>query len=194
MDYKIGKNYDPLNRLDSWDKETRHLILERIKMETGPEMNFNFFSFEEGEILKQIIDILIDQDKNEGYVKIAEAIDRKLSGKRSGVRYGQNPWPDIFYKQGLDEFRKDLQAFIKKEPGRAESAMESFISKILGERSRILLCKFLDLVLRDAVGIYYSHPVSWKRSGFPGPAYPEGYPFLACGEKEEWEPGYIKST
>ena len=45
-------------------------------------LRFNFLSEEDGEALEIITDILIPQEENKDYVKIAEAIDSKISDKK----------------------------------------------------------------------------------------------------------------
>lgn len=173
-----NKNFDCLARLDKWDEATQKTILERIKNETGKELSFRFLSQEQGEVLKKITDILIPQNPNNTYIKISEAIDRSLATKKSGVRYGQNPWRLEFYQKGLREFP-------------AEFDEKTF--KIIIEGPDTFLKRFLKLVLTDATVIYYSHPSAWNKIGFPGPAYPIGYAFLGCQEKEDWEADYSKN-
>lgn len=191
MAYYIDKKYDSLNRLKNWDGDTQKLIKERLEKETGSELHFNFLSSKEGDLLRTITDCLICQPADGRYVKIAEIIDNSLSGKRKGVRYKNNPWKDEFYKQGLKDFAAAYENNYKTNnltPERAEKLTYEIFNT-----SNAFLKKFLRQVLTDSIYIYYSHPISWNKIGFPGPAYPEGYPYVECLKKEEWEPDYLEN-
>lgn len=188
MEYNLDKNYDSLRRIDKWDDETQDVIKKRLGDELGDRMAFSFLTDNEGKVLKFLTDMLIPQGEG-NYIKIAEAIDKTLSNKKYGVRYGENPWRGDFYKKGLREMSKKM-----KNTGVAEEhdrgGEKSNISDILASAEDNFLKNFLKQVLKDSVIIYYSHPAGWNSIGFPGPAYPEGYPFLDCKEKESWEPDY----
>ncbi len=163
------KKYNPLDRFDKWDKETQESIKQRIEKEIGDNYSFFYLTEEQGEILKKLISFLLPQKD----VKIAQVIDKSLSDKKQGVRYGENPWKGSFYKQGLEKLSQI-------------ELSDQAIKEIKDE----FLKSFLKQVLSDSINIYYSHPASWKEIGFPGPAYPEGYAYLDCDEKDNWEPEY----
>jgi hypothetical protein len=42
-------------------------------------------------------------------------------------------------------------------------------------------------LLKEVVGIYYSHPEAWSEIGFGGPASPRGYARLGFDEHDPWE-------
>ena len=42
-------------------------------------------------------------------------------------------------------------------------------------------------LLKEVVGIYYSHPDAWSEIGFGGPASPRGYARLGPDERDPWE-------
>lgn len=184
MAYSLDKNYDPLERREKWDLVTQEVVETRIKTETAGGAVYNFFSPEEAVLLEKVVDALLPQDEGSPRVKIAEAIDKDLAEDFKGVRYGNNPWPREFYKKGLLEL-KDLNFGIL-----GDKEVFDFIAGVMLRRSDDFLKSFLKRVLSDAVKIYYSHPGAWQKVGFPGPAYPEGYGFLGCGEAEEWEPKF----
>ena len=193
MDYEIEKNYNSLDRIEKWDEETRDTIRKRIAEETGDVLSYGFLTEREGEVLEILADTLIPQEKNKNYVKISEIIDRDLARDKKAVRYGKNPWPREFYKKGLVDFEK----FAKREFGKpiedfSASQLENLIKRTFSLDAENFLARFMRRVLSDATAIYFSHPASWNAIGFPGPAYPEGYPYLGCGEKEDWEPRYEK--
>lgn len=43
------------------------------------------------------------------------------------------------------------------------------------------------VVMRDVLGVFYSHPWAWNEIGFGGPAYPRGFARLGAGQREHWE-------
>lgn len=171
MEYRLDKNYDSLDRLDRWDETTRAVIKDRLKKETGGRPNFFYLTARQGAALKKLVDALIPQEEGGEYINIAQMIDRSLSDKKEGVRFGEDPWRGEFYRAGLAKISDAPDGM----PGGGAEA-ENFIRQ----------------VLRDAATIYCSHPAAWNKMGFPGPAYPEGYYYLGCGEKEKWEPEYFK--
>jgi len=180
----IDQQYDPLDRKDQWDDETRELVLRRVEDEVGIDANFVFLNATEGALLVRISDILLNQCGASQHIKIVESIDKKLSSQKRGVRYGNNPWPGEFYKKGLSEILKIMN-------DAEDEMLFDVIEKVLSENKDDFLTAFLKKVLHDAAEIFYSHPAAWAEIGFPGPAYPIGYPFLKCDEKELWEPEYI---
>ena len=46
---------------------------------------------------------------------------------------------------------------------------------------------FKSVLLKAAVGVYYSHPAAWSEMGYGGPASPRGYVRLGVGERDPWE-------
>lgn len=193
MKYILDKKYNSLDRIEKWDTETQKVIAGRIANELGDNFAYDFLTPAEGEILELLVDILVPQEKNYQYIKIAEAIDRDLAKDIKKVRYGGDPWPREFYSKGLAEIDK----FAKEDYGKpledfSASQLEKFVDDILKVDSSNFLQRFMGKVLSDAATIYYSHPASWNKIGFPGPAYPEGYAYLDCGEADTWEPKYEK--
>lgn len=191
--FEIDKNYKPLDRLLEWDEATRSVIEERLRREMGTKSSFDFLSPEEGVLLQKIAEVMVGLPETGSEIKIAEVLDRRLSRLETGVKYNDNPWPYDFYKKGLKEFEKNIKDEAqKKSIATTEVDIEMLIGMILEGNGDRFLSNFLRKVLRDATEIYYSHPQSWVEIGFPGPAYPAGYPFLSCDTKEDWEPVYHK--
>lgn len=193
MHYEIDKKYNSLDRIDKWDKETQEVVKKRIANELGHIFSYTFLKPREGEILEFLVDALIPQKKNAEYVKISEIIDRELAKNTKGVRYGKNPWPREFYQKGLAYFASEAQEFFGKPiKDFSASQIEKYISDIFERDPADFLRRFTRRVLSDATAIYFSHPASWNVIGFPGPAYPEGYAYLECEKKLDWEPEYEK--
>jgi hypothetical protein len=193
MSYRLKKKYDALDRLEKWDEVTQSSIKKRTKTETGKVSVFGYLSEEEGRILTSIVDALIPQPSGESYVKIAEAIDRSLNDRVEGVRYSEDAWRGGFYQQGLAAVSEYSTGNCSKPFEKLSKAEhKDFFAKIMEAEAGGSLQRFLRRVLADAIGVYFSHPQVWNKIGFPGPAFPEGYAYLKCGEKEEWEPEYKK--
>jgi hypothetical protein len=193
MPYRLDQKYDTLDRLSKWDEVTRSSIKKRLAEETGTVSVFHYLSAREGRILEIITGILIPQKNGPEHIKIAEAIDRNLNDRKEGVRYGKNPWRGEFYRNGLKLFSGYVNQQLSLPAEKAgRDDLKNIVSQILEGGSDEPLRHFLRKVLSDAIAVYFSHPLSWNGIGFPGPAFPEGYPFLNCNEKEEWEPHYEK--
>jgi hypothetical protein len=193
MSSKLDQNYNSLDRIDKWDPETQEIIKQRIANELGDTLSYEFLTPRESEILEFLVDALIPQEKNDKYIKISEIIDCDLAKNIKGVRYGKNPWPRDFYQTGLSDFAKQAQkSFGKPIEDFSASQIEKYISDIFKRNSDDFLRRFTRKVLSDATAIYFSHPASWNAIGFPGPAFPEGYPFLDCDKSFDWEPKYEK--
>lgn len=174
MGYQLDPNYKSLSRIKKWDNETQEIIQSRIERESADRQGkFQFLTLKELELLRSLIEILLPGAQDS--VKIINAIDGSLSFEKRGVKYDLELWRGHFYKKGL------ALLDINKLEATIEGDQNDFLTK------------FVRRVLSDAVSIYYSHPVSWDKIGFPGPAYPEGYGYLKCGQKEEWEPDYTLS-
>jgi hypothetical protein len=191
MNCDLDKSYNSLDRIEKWDPETQKIVKKRIADETGDVLSYEFLTDREGEILELLAGALIPQKRDKSYVKISDTIDRDLAEDRKGVRYGANPWPREFYRKGLADFEEQARKkFGKPVEDFSQSQLENYIAEIFGGKMSDFLRRFLKRVLSDATATYYSHPASWNKIGFPGPAYPEGYFSLDCGEKEDWEPLY----
>src|SRR5581483_11429335 len=46
---------------------------------------------------------------------------------------------------------------------------------------------FVHHLLKQVVGVYYSHPAAWSEIGFGGPASPRGYVRLGFNRRDPWE-------
>jgi len=194
VEYKLDKNYNSLDRIDKWDPETQKVIKQRIANELGDNLSYKFFTPREGEILELLADTLIPQKKDKKYIKISEIIDQDLIKNIKGVRYGENPWPQEFYRKGLAEFSETAKnKFGKPIEDFSTEQLEKYVTEIFSDNTNVFLLRFIRKVLSDATAVYYSHPASWNQIGFPGPAYPEGYPYLDCADMEDWEPSYESS-
>ena len=193
MPYEIDKNYNSLDRLDKWDDVTQEVIKKRLE-EAKTEPDFFYLAEEPARVLEKLTDVLIYQEGQaaDKRINIGRIINQNLSDKKEGVRYGDDPWRGQFYKDGLALAAADFLKSTGKDFFSADDKeIGEYIEKIMkNENGDARVKRFIAKVLSDAALIYYSYPESWNKIGFPGPAYPEGYAYLGCGEAEKWEPKY----
>ncbi len=45
----------------------------------------------------------------------------------------------------------------------------------------------VDILLKELVAVYYSHPQAWSAIGFGGPASPRGYVRTQLDSRDPWE-------
>jgi hypothetical protein len=181
-------DYDVLAAADHWDEKTRDVVLKRVD-EVPP---FDFFSEPEQLVLKPFVDVVMAQD-SEPRIPVLNFIDEKLaSGSRDGYRYFVLPDDDQVWRivaRGLQNERFDTLALEEQQ-----EVVERFSkAKLFGEPWSELNVAFAwEIVHRDILQAFYSHPWAWNEIGFGGPAYPRGYsrfgsPHLENAERESWE-------
>jgi hypothetical protein len=171
-------DYDVLAQAGEWDDVTRELVLDRVSR-VPP---IRFFNPAEAACLGAFLDVALAQDA-EPRVPVLAMIDEKLhDGSLDGFRYADMPDDRETWRlvaRGLDERARDL--------GAASYATAAYDARyaIVDDLSRGTLTggawEALDVqrawsvVMRGAIGAFYSHPWAWNEIGFGGPAYPRGY-------------------
>lgn len=186
--------YDVLDKWDSpsWNDQTRAAIRERL--EEIPERRY--LSEEEWQLLEAIAHRLVPQPEREKPVPIVPWIDALLfSNQTPGYRYADMPSMRDAWRQGL----KAIAAEARNRHG-------TDFAKLSGEDQDELLRDiennrvdsrywgnlppggfFKHHLLKEVVGIYYSHPDAWSEIGYGGPASPRGYARLGPDERDPWE-------
>lgn len=182
-------DYDVLAEADHWDEKTRELVLGRVR-DVPP---IRFFSPAEVRELQPFVDVVMAQD-SEPRIPVLNFIDEKLAeGKRDGYRFAALPDDDELWRlvgRGLAEAQFSDASL---------SAQQQFVGdfaqgKLEGPPwSGLDLSLAWQIVQRDILTAFYSHPWAWNEIGFGGPAYPRGYsrfgsPHLPESEREAWEP------
>lgn len=186
--------YDVLDKWDSpsWNDQTREAIAKRLE-KVPPR---RFLSKEQWLLLEAIVARLMPQSDRDEPVPIVPWIDDMLHNNRGpGYRYANMP-------PMRDAWRKGLDAIAAEALNRHGKSFEQLCDREQDE----LLCDvqhnrvegqhwdglpaggfFLHQLLKETVGIYYSHPSAWSEIGYGGPASPRGYARLGFDERDPWE-------
>jgi hypothetical protein len=181
-------DFDVLEAADHWDEQTRAVVMQRV--DAVPP--FEFFTDDEVRVLQPFVDVVMAQDE-EPRIPVLNFIDEKLrNGARDGYRYSVLPDDDELWRivaRGLD-----AASFAEVSLDAQERLVDDFSqAKLHGEPwSQLHLAFAWEIVHRDILAAYYSHPWAWNEIGFGGPAYPRGYsrlgsPHLRDSERESWE-------
>ena len=186
--------YDVLDKWDSpsWNDQTREAVRERI--EDVPERRF--LTSEQWDLLEAITARLIPQPEREEPVPIVPWIDDMLHRNESpGYRYADMPPMRDAWRQGLDAIAAETRdrhgkAFEELSP----EDQDAFLTDVQNNRIDSRFWRdlpaggfFLHHLLKQTVGIYYSHPDAWSEIGFGGPASPRGYARLGFDQRDPWE-------
>ena len=181
-------DYNVLDEVAHWDEKTRELVTKRV--EAVPA--FSFFRPDEIEVLQPFVDVVMAQDE-EPRIPVLNFIDEKLAkGSRDGYRYFVLPDDDELWRlvaRGLH-----AAGFAGMTHDARQQFVEDFSqAKLHGEPwSQVNVAFAWEIVHRDVLTAFYSHPWAWNEIGFGGPAYPRGYsrfgsPHLPESEREPWE-------
>ena len=188
------RGYDVLGKWDSpsWNDQTREVMRQRLR-ELPPR---RFLTTEQWSLLEAIVERLVPQPDRETPVPIVPWIDDMLHHNHSpGYRYADMPPMREAWRQGLDAiaaeaFGRHGRSF-EEIPGEARDELLRDV-----QHNRVRSPQWGDLppggfflhhLLKQTVGIYYSHPAAWSEIGFGGPASPRGYARLGLDERDPWE-------
>lgn len=186
--------YDVLDKWDSpsWNDQTRAAVRQRLQ--DVPERRF--LSEEQYSLLEAIAARLIPQPDRAEPVPIAPWIDDMLHHDHSpGFRYADMPPMREAWRRGLDAIGAEaLNRHGKKFEELPGETQDELLADVQHNRveSRYWCGLpaggfFLHHLLKEVVGIYYSHPSAWSEIGFGGPASPRGYVRLGFDERDPWE-------
>jgi hypothetical protein len=167
-------DYDVLASAAHWDETTRRAILDRV--EHPPPLRF--FSAAEARQLGAFLDVVLAQDA-EPRIPVLAMVDAKLhEGRLDGFRYAHMPddretWRQVAAALGAQDFaglgaRQRYDVVAAFADGRLDGL-------------DIDASSAWSVVMRGALGAFYSHPWAWNEIGFGGPAYPRGYMRLQPG-------------
>ena len=155
-----------------------------------------FLTREQWELLEAITARLIPQPEREEPVPIVPWIDDVLHRNESpGYRYADMPPMRDAWRQGLDAIAAETRdrhgkGFEELSP----EDQDAFLTDVQNNRIDSRFWRdlppggfFLHHLLKQTVGIYYSHPDAWSEIGFGGPASPRGYARLGFDQRDPWE-------
>jgi len=186
--------YDVLEKWDSpsWNDQTREAVRKRL--DQVPERRF--LTEEQWSLLEAIAARLVPQPDRAEPVPIVPWIDDMLHHNHSpGYRYADQPPMREAWRRGLDAIAAEaLQrhgtSFEKLSP----TDQDALLSDVQNNRVDKNVWGglpaggfFLQHLLKQIVGIYYSHPDAWSEIGFGGPASPRGYARLGFDQRDPWE-------
>jgi gluconate 2-dehydrogenase subunit 3-like protein len=186
--------YDVLDKWDSpsWNDQTRAAIRKRLS--DVPQRRF--FSKEQWSLLEAIVARLMPQPDRDEPVPIVPWIDDMLHNNHGpGYRYADMPPMQDAWRKGLDAIA--AEAFDRHGKSFEElnsKDQDELLSDVQHNRVESRYWGdlpaggfFLHQLLKETVGIYYSHPSAWSEIGYGGPASPRGYARLGFDERDPWE-------
>ena len=186
--------YDVLDKWDSpsWNEQTRSAIGQRL--DQVPERRF--LTENEWSLLQAIVDRLLPQPDREEPVPIVPWIDALLHHNHTpGFRYADMPPMRDAWRQGLKAIAAEAserfgREFLQISPGDQDELLRDVELNRVDSRFWGNLPAggfFKHHLLKEVVGIYYSHPAAWSEIGYGGPASPRGYARLGFDERDPWE-------
>ena len=186
--------YDVLDKWNSpsWNDQTREAVRQRL--EEIPERRF--LTKEQWLLLEAVVARLMPQHDRKEPVPIVPWIDAMLHHNHTpGYRYADMPPMREAWKQGLDAIAAEAvnrhgKSFEELSP----DDQDEILTDVQHNRVETRYWRdlpaggfFLHHLLKQTVGIYYSHPSAWSEIGFGGPASPRGYVRLGFDERDPWE-------
>ena len=187
-------SYDVLDKWDSpsWNDQTREAVGRRL--DEVPKRPF--LTAEQWSLLEAIVARLMPQPDREEPVPIVPWIDDRLQkDRRPGYRYAGMPPMREAWTAGLAAIAAEcIDRFGKPFEELSSEDQDGYLTTIQnGEVSSQfwsdmpVQCFFSELLLKDVLEIYYSHPWAWSEIGFGGPASPRGYVRTGFNERDPWE-------
>jgi hypothetical protein len=165
-------DYDVLASAGHWDDVTRREIVARV--EHPPQRRF--FSAAEASDLEAFLDVVLAQDA-EPRVPVLAMVDAKLyAGRLDGFRYAHMPDDRETWRL----VARALEGFAALEARGRHDVVAGFADGRL-DGLELDAASAWSVVMRGALGAFYSHPWAWNEFGFGGPAYPRGYMRLQPG-------------
>jgi hypothetical protein len=187
-------HYDVLAKWDSpsFDEPTRAVLARRLKQ--IPQRHF--FSADEALLLDAIVARVLPQPERVEPIPITPWIDDLLYRRRGeGFRHDNMPPLPEAWRLGLGA----IDAEARQRHGRGFAALDDAARDALLEAiardevapglwQRVPAQRFfIDILVKTAAGVYYSHPAAWSEIGFGGPASPRGYVRLGFDSRDAWE-------
>lgn len=191
--------YDVLDKWDSpsWNDQTRAAVRQRL--EQVPQRQF--LTKDEWSLLEAIVDRLVPQPDREEPVPIVPWVDDMLHYNRSpGFRYADMPPLREAWRQGLGAIAAEARnrhgkPFEQLSPKDQDELLRDVENNRVESRYWGNLPAggfFKHHLLKEVVGVYYSHPAAWSEIGYGGPASPRGYARLGPDERDPWEAEELK--
>lgn len=187
--------YDVLQKWDSpsWNDITRQVVRQRLECVPSRQ----FFTQDEWDLLEAVCNRIIPQpDRGEFAIPLVPWIDQRLSrGEGEGYRYADMPPGDVAWRKGLKGIEQESRRLFQSGFAELQAEQQDEVLRTVqrgdveGDAWEGLSVSrfFSGLLLKEVVGIYYSHPAAWSEIGFGGPASPRGYVRLGMDQADSWE-------
>lgn len=189
---ELYPGYDVLDKWHSpsFDDITRKVIADRI----DNIRERRFLTAGEWALLEALAARLVPQSARSP-VAIVPWIDDALAGgkiasfRRSGEPDDQKIWRDGLAAIDREARRRHGVGFAALEAEAGEILLQDIVGGTVSDGWRgIPPRRFLiDILLKEMVAIYYSHPHAWSAIGFGGPASPRGYVRTGLDSRDPWE-------
>lgn len=189
-------SYDVLGKWDtpSFNDQTRRVIADRLN--NVPQRRF--FDPDQYNLLRAVIDCILPQPERTEAERIpVEAfIDAMLeTDQGNGTRYADTPTQREAWPRGLRGIEHEAQrrhsvGFRGLSADDQQAVLRSIDDGDIdtdvwnGVHPKRF---FRSVLLKEAVKIYYAHPLAWNEMGFGGPAAPRGYLRLGLDDRDPWE-------
>ena len=188
--------YDVLEKWDtpSFNDQTRRVVADRLN-NVPPR---RFLDADQYDLLQAITDCILPQPErtDDRRIPVEAFIDAMLfANQSSGTRYAdvlamREAWPRGL--AGIDG--EAWKHFGNGFRGLDADQQQTLLKRIDNGQVDPDLWKglhpkrfFRDVLLKEAVKIYYAHPYAWSEIGFGGPAAPRGYVRLSPDDRDPWE-------
>lgn len=187
-------HYDVLSKWESpsFDDKTRSVLTQRLVAVPAR----HFFSEPEWTLLDAIVSRVLPQPDRPEPIPIVPWIDDMLHrGRGEGFRHDNMPTMPEAWRRGLAA----IDAEARKRHGKGfadldDTARDAVLETIAHDEADAALWQglpaqrfFIDILVKTAAGVYYSHPSAWSEIGFGGPASPRGYVRLDFDARDPWE-------
>jgi hypothetical protein len=187
-------HYDVLSKWESpsFDDKTRAVLTQRLVAVPSRQ----FFTEPEWRLLEAIVARVLPQPDRTEPIPITPWIDDLLQrGRGEGFRHDNMPTMPEAWRRGLAAI--DAEARKCHDKGFADlddAARDAVLEAITRDEADAALWQglpaqrfFIDILVKTAAGVYYSHPAAWSEIGFGGPASPRGYVRLDFDARDPWE-------
>lgn len=187
--------YSSLSQKSFWDAATRKIVVDRL--DKVPPIRF--FQPEEARFWQAIFEHLLPQTdrSSERRIPILNFVDNRLyMNQGPGYRFEDMPHDRDAYKLGVRAINEEAEDRYRNSFVNLTYRQQEEILKVLHDGEpragrqiwqTMSVHRFWQLIMGDAIDVYFAHPWAWDEIGFGGPAYPRAYMRLERGEPEPWE-------
>ncbi len=191
----MAERYPGYNVLDKWrspafDDITRKVVADRL--ENIPERRF--LTDSEWTLLEALAARLVPEPAGEPVAIVPWIDDALAGGKIASFRRSGEPQDPQVWRGGLAAIDREARrrhgaGFAELDTQGGETLLQNIRDGTVSDGwSGVAPKRFLiDILLKELVAVYYSHPQAWSAIGFGGPASPRGYVRTQLDKHDPWE-------